>query len=157
MPTVPVVIVNARISSRAAERMVLISAVSLSKPMFLGQTEVNRVYYIPFLTHTHQEVLRLDVAMDDVLGMDILDPTDGLVGNEKDSLERESSVAVIEQVFERWAQNLVDEHKVFTLISRPEDVRDSYTAGESFVLVAFVLEKLIIILQVSKLHGDFVA
>lgn len=128
MPTLPVVIVDARVSSRAAKQMFLISAVLLSKPMFFSQTEVDSVYYIPFLTNTHQEVGRLDVAMEDVFGMDILDSRDGLVGDEEDSLERELSVAVIEQIFERWAEKLVDEHKVFTLLSEPEDVRDSYSA-----------------------------
>jgi hypothetical protein len=137
--------------------MLLISAVLLSKPMFFSQTEVNSVYYIPFPTNTHQEVVRLDVAMEDVFGMEILDSRDGLIGDEEDSLERELSVAVIEQIFERWAEKLVDEHKVFTLLSEPEDVRDSYSAGEGFVLVSFVLESLIIFPLVSKLHGDLVA
>lgn len=148
-------VVDARVSSCTAKRMVLISAASLGKPVFLGQTKVDSVYYVPSSANAHQEVARLDVAMEDVFGMDILDSRDGLVGNEEDGLERELSVAVIKQILEGWAEKLVDKHIVFALLPEPEDVRDSHSAGERLVRVILALEGLIVISHVGQLQGDF--
>ena len=41
--------------------------------------------------HSHEEVVWLDVSVDEVLGVDVLDPGDELVGQEQDSLETEPS------------------------------------------------------------------
>jgi hypothetical protein len=55
------------------------------------------------LADAHQEVVGLDVSVDEVSGVDVLDSRDELVGEEQDRLERELSVAEVEEVFERWA------------------------------------------------------
>jgi hypothetical protein len=87
--------------------------------------------------------------MKDAFGMDILDPRNDLVGNEQDSLEREFLVAVIEQIFEGWAEKLVDKHIVFTLLPEPQDMRNSHAAGERLVSAILILESLIVIVYVG--------
>ncbi len=44
--------------------------------ILLGQTKVNYVDQISFLSQTHQEVVRLHVSVNEVLGMDVLNPAD---------------------------------------------------------------------------------
>ena len=43
--------------------------------ILLGQAKVNDVHQIAFLPQTHEEIVRLDITMNEVLGMDIFDST----------------------------------------------------------------------------------
>ena len=52
----------------------------LSISAFRSQAQVGHINLIPVLLYTHQKVLRLDVSMNDALGMDVLQTTDELVG-----------------------------------------------------------------------------
>jgi len=67
--------------------------------VFLCQPKVNDVYHISKLASSHQEILRLDVAMDVRFAVDVFDPRDELVGKQQNGLQRELSVAKVEQVF----------------------------------------------------------
>ncbi len=40
--------------------------------------------------NSHEEVVWLDVPVDEVLGVDVFDPGDQLIGKQEDSLEAES-------------------------------------------------------------------
>lgn len=44
--------------------------------IFLGQAKVNDVDQVSFLAQSHQEIVRLHVSVDEVLGVDVLDTTD---------------------------------------------------------------------------------
>ena len=44
--------------------------------VLLGQAEVDDVDQVALLPQTHEEVVRLHVSVDEVLGVDVLDPTD---------------------------------------------------------------------------------
>ena len=44
--------------------------------ILLGQAKVNDVDQVPFLPQAHEKVVRFDITMDEVLGMDILNSTD---------------------------------------------------------------------------------
>lgn len=43
--------------------------------VLLGQPKVNDVHQVAFLAESHQEVVRLYISMDEVLGMDVLNAT----------------------------------------------------------------------------------
>ena len=43
--------------------------------ILLGQAKVNDVDQVPFLPQAHEKIVRLDITMDEVLGMDVLNST----------------------------------------------------------------------------------
>lgn len=43
--------------------------------VLLGQSKVNDVHQVTLLTKPHQEVVRLDISMDKILGVDVLNAT----------------------------------------------------------------------------------
>ena len=67
---------------------------------FRGEAQIRHINQIPLLPHTHQEILRLDVSMDDALGMDIFETVEELVDEHQRSLEREFATAEVEKVFQ---------------------------------------------------------
>ena len=50
--------------------------VGLRVPVFLGETEVDDIDLVATLSDSHQKVVRLDVAVDEVTRMDVLDARD---------------------------------------------------------------------------------
>lgn len=48
--------------------------------VFLCKAKVDHVYHISELVGSHQEVLWLDIAMDEGLGVEIIDARDQLIG-----------------------------------------------------------------------------
>jgi len=58
--------------------------------------------------------------------MDVFDSRNRLVGNEEDGLEREFSVAVVEQILQRRAEEVVDQHVEVTFLSEPPDLGYSH-------------------------------
>ena len=56
--------------------------VSLGITVLLGQTKVDDVDLVSALANAHEEVVRLDITVDEGLGVDVLDAGDELVGKE---------------------------------------------------------------------------
>lgn len=73
----------------------------LGVSVFLGKTKIDDVDLVAALSDAHQEVVRLDITVDEVSGVDVLDTRDELIGKEKDGLQAELAVAKVEQVFKR--------------------------------------------------------
>lgn len=55
--------------------------------VFLGQAEVDDVDQVALLAEPHQEVVRLHVSVDEVLGVDVFNPTDLGHGGEEQDLD----------------------------------------------------------------------
>jgi len=68
------------------------------------------------LLHTHQEVLRLNISMDDALGMDILQTIDELLGEHKHGFKRELTAAEVKKVFQTRAQKFKHHHVILRLV-----------------------------------------
>ena len=67
-----------------------------------GKTEVDYIHAILcLLSATDKEVVRLDVAVDYALLVDLLDALDHLDGDQQDRLQVELALAGLEEVFER--------------------------------------------------------
>ena len=113
--------------------------VRLRIPVLLRQTKVNNIDLVPSLANAHQEVVWLDVTVDEALRVDVLDAGNELVGEEEDGLERELAVAEVEEVFERWAEQVEHHSVVVTFRAEPSYERDANTAGEGLVDAGFVL------------------
>ena len=81
-------VVDACVPSGTAQRETFRILATLGIGELLGEAKINRVEGISLPTDPHQEVIRLDIAMEEALRMDVLDSRDGLVGDEEDGLER---------------------------------------------------------------------
>ena len=95
-------------------------------PVFLRQTEVYQEELVAVPSDAHQEVVRLDVAVDEVLVVHVLDPPDHLVGQHEDGLHGEPPGAEVEEVLEAWSQEVHHQHVVVAFNTKPPDVRDSH-------------------------------
>jgi hypothetical protein len=73
---------------------------SLRVAVLLGKTEIDHVDLVSTLSNPHQEVIRLDITVDERFGVDVLDSGDELIGQQQNSLERELSVAEVEEILE---------------------------------------------------------
>ena len=113
--------------------------VSLGVTVLLGQTEIDHVDLVTTLANTHQEVVRLDITVDEGLGVDILDAGDELIGEEQHRLEREFAVAKVEKVLQGGAEQIQDHGIVIALGAEPADERDTDTAGERLVNTGLIL------------------
>jgi hypothetical protein len=52
-------------------------------PVLLGKTKINDVDLVPTLANAHEEVIGFDIAVEERLGVDVLDPGQVLVGQNK--------------------------------------------------------------------------
>lgn len=95
--------VDAGVTSSTRQVLVLTVGnveVGLGVTILLGQPEINDIDLIPTLSDAHEEIVRFDVTVDERFGVDVLDARDELVGQEQDRLQREFTVAEVEQIFQ---------------------------------------------------------
>lgn len=152
--------VDGSIPSRAGQVLVLSVRdveMGLRVAVFLGQTKVNDVDLVASLADAHEEVVGLDIAVDERLGMDVLDSGDELVGQEEHRLQRELAVAEVEEVLEAGPEEIQDHRIVVTFRAKPADKGDANSTGEGLVDAGFVLELGMLGLDALELDGDLLA
>lgn len=143
--TAAVVIVDTRKEACAAELEALVRTFLSVFESVLGRAKINNVDDVALGTGSHKEILGLDIAMEQVLGVDVLESRKELVGDQEDSPERKGPVAVVEQVLKVGAKEVHDEDVEVILIAEPPDTRDSHTPGQRrvrFLLVAEIIRVL---------------
>jgi hypothetical protein len=91
----------------------------LGVTVLLGQTEIDNVDLVTTLSDAHEEVVRLDITVDEGLGVDVLDTRDELICEEQGSLQRELAVAEVEQVLQTRSEEIQNHGIVVTLGSEP--------------------------------------
>jgi hypothetical protein len=114
--------------------------VSLGVTVLLSQTKIDDIDLVATLSDAHKEVIRLDVAMDEGLGVDIFDPGDELIGKEEDSLQRELAVAKVEEVFQTGAKQVQDHGIVVTFSSKPANEGNPNATSQRFVDASLIFE-----------------
>ena len=97
-------------------------------PVFLRQPKVYQEELVAVPPNPHQEVVWLDVAVDEVLVVDILDPPDHLVGQHEDGLHGEPPGAEVEEVLKAWAKEVHNKHIVVPLLPIPTYVWYPYSS-----------------------------
>jgi hypothetical protein len=128
--------------------------VSLWVTILLSQSEVNDIDLVAALADTHQEVVRLDIAVDEGLGVDVLDTGDELVGEEENGLQRELAIAEVEQILQARSEEIEDHSIVVTLSSEPADEGDADTSSEGLVNTGLIFELGVLGLDTLKLDGN---
>lgn len=125
--------------------------------IFLGETKVDDVNLVAPLADAHEEVVGLDVAVDERLGMDVLNARNQLIGEEEDGLQGEFAVAEVEKILETGAEEIEDHGIVVTLGAEPADKGDSNTAGERLVHASFILKLGVLGFDALELDGNFLS
>jgi len=148
--------VNAGVARRA--RQVLVLAVlyvlpSVRVAVLLREAEVDDEQLVAVPADAHDEVVRLDVAVDKVLAVYVLDAADHLVRQHEHSLHREAPRAEIKEIFETGPEQLHDEHAVVTNLAKPAYVRDADAALEDLVQLAFIKQLRMSRFYWLQLHG----
>lgn len=122
--------------------------------VLLGQTKVNDIDLVATLADTHQEVVGLDVTVNEGLGVDVLDAGDELVGQEKYSLERELSVAKVEEIFQTGTEEVENHGIVIALGSKPADKWDANATGKGLVDASLIFKLGVLGLDALELDGN---
>ena len=131
--------------------------VRLRVAVLLGQAKVNYVDLVASLANAHEEIVGLDVAVDEGLGMDVLDAGDELVGEEQNRLQGELAVAEVEEVLQAGPEEVENHGIVVTFRTKPADERNSDATGERLVDAGFIFELRMLGLDALELDGDLLS
>jgi hypothetical protein len=131
--------------------------VRLGVTVLLGQTKIDHVDLVAALANAHEKVVRLDITVDEGLGVDVLDAGDELVSEQEDRLERELAVAEVEQVLQARAEKVQNHGIVVALGTKPADEGDADAAGEGLVDAGLILKLGVLSLDALQLDGNLLA
>ena len=152
--------VNRGIAGSTSEVLVLSVRdveVCLWVTILLGQSEINYIDLVAALANAHEEVVRLDVTVDERLGVNVLDAGDELVGKQKNRLQRELAVAEVEEIFEGGAEQIENHGVVITLGTKPTHEGNTDTAGERLVDASLILKLGMLGLNAFELDSNLLA
>jgi hypothetical protein len=95
--------------------------------VLLGHAEINNVDNVGGFAvwPSDQEVIRLDIAVDEVLLVDSLHAGQHLLGDHDDSLDREATSAVVEEILERRTEQVNDKNVVEAFLAKVIDIGDA--------------------------------
>ena len=129
--------------------------VGLRVTVFLGQSEIDNIDLVTTLADAHEEVVGLDIAVNEGLGVNVLNARDELISEKENSLQGELSVAEVEKILQTGAEEIENHSIVVTLGSEPADKWDPDTTSEGFVNTGLIFELGMLGLDGLKLDGDF--
>ena len=131
--------------------------VGLRVAVFFSKAKVDNVDLVTSLADAHQKVVWFDVAVDERLGVNVLDAGNKLIGQQEDRLEREFAVAKVEQVFEAGSEQVKDHGIVVTLGSEPANKWNPDAAGERLVNARLIFELRMLGLNTLELDSNLLA
>ena len=126
----------------------------LGVAVLLGETKIDAMDLVRLLADADEEIIRLDIAMDEILGVDVFDTVDHLIRQHQHGLERELAIAEVEQILKRRSQKIDNHHVVIALDTIPMNVRNANTAREDLVELGLVQQLRMLRLDTLKLDGD---
>jgi hypothetical protein len=105
-----------------------------------GKAEVDHVNNVLLLANADQEVVRLDVAVQKSLLVDIFDALEHLNRNHQHSLQAELSVTELKQVFERRPKEIHHEHVIFLVRTVVVHTRNSASTLKQPIQFRLIVE-----------------
>jgi len=126
-------------------------------PELLGQAEVNDVHQVALLAETHEKVVRLNVAVDEVPRVDVVDAGDHLVRQQQNRLQREAARAKVEEVLQRGSEQLHHHHIVVALAAAPYYARYAYAALHRLVELGLDVQLGVLGADALQLDGHLLA
>lgn len=91
----------------------------------LGESEIDDVDPAWIPSGAHEKVIGLNIAVDEHAAVDVLQPLQHLVRHQQDCLEIELSVALGENILERWPEQLHHHEIVLALRCAQEIMRQA--------------------------------
>ena len=128
--------------------------VGLGVTVFLGQTEIDDIDLVAALADAHEEVVRLDITVDEGLGVDVLDAGDELIGQQENGLQGELAVAEVEEILQAGSEEIKNHGIVVTLGTEPADKGDTDTTSERLVDTGLIFKLGVLGLDRLKLDGN---
>ena len=116
------------------------TGIDLSSKAFRREAQIRHINQIPLLPHTYQEILRLDVSMNDALGMDIFETVKELVDEHQHSLEREFATAEVKKIFQTRPQKIKHHSIIFTLRLISVDAWNTDTTRKGSIGISFAFQ-----------------
>ena len=93
------------------------------------------------LTNPHEEVVGFNVAMNEVLVVNVLESSDHLVSQHEDGFEGETTTAEVEEILQTRSKQIHHKDVVVALVlTKPPDLGDSHSSRQDAVDLAFVEE-----------------
>ena len=89
--------------------------------------------------------------------MDILDPRDQLICQEKNGLQGEPAIAEVEEILQGGAKQVQNHGIILTLGADPTDERDTYTTSNRPVHAGLVFQLRVPRLDGLEFEGKFLA
>ena len=99
--------------------------VGLGVPVLLGETEIDNVDLVATLADAHEEVVRLDITVDEVLLVNGLHAGQHLLGNHDNGLDGESAIAVVEEILQGRTKQVNDKNVVEAFLAKVIDIGDA--------------------------------
>ena len=124
---------------------------------FRGKSQIGDIHLVSRPSRTHQEILWLDVAMNDGLGVDKFKTLEKLVCKHQDRLEGEPVTAKIEKVLQTWSQKIEDHGLVFALKQTIVNAWNADSARKRSVGIGFKFEERGFNRDVFEFDGDLFA
>lgn len=109
--------------------------------VFRGKAHIGDIHLVATPPHTHQEILRLNVAMDDVFGVNIFETMEKLVGKHQHRLEGEPATTKIEEVLQARPQKIEHHNIIFAFEKTIVNVWNTDTASERSIDIDFSFEE----------------
>lgn len=130
---------------------------SLGVTVLLGETKVDHIDLVAALADAHEEVVGLNIAVNERLGMDVLNSRDELIGQEKDRLQGELPVAEVKEILQTGTQEVQDHGIVITFGTKPADEGNTDATSQGLVDTGLVLELRVLGLDTLKLDGNLLS
>jgi hypothetical protein len=80
--------------------------VGLRITILLSQTEIDYINLVAPLANAHKEVIRLDIAVEERLRVNVLNAGDELIGKEENYFQRELAITEVEEILEARSKEI---------------------------------------------------
>ena len=122
--------------------------------VLLGQTKINDIDLVAALADAHEEVVRLDITVDEGLGVDVFNAGNELIGEQKNCLQGELAVAKVKEILQAGSEKVENHGIIVTLGAEPADKWDADTTSKGLVDTGFIFELWMFSLNALKLDGN---
>ena len=122
--------------------------------VLLGQTKINDIDLVAALADAHEEVVRLDITVDEGLGVDVFNAGNELIGEQKNCLQGELAVAKVKEILQAGSEKVENHGIIVTLGAEPADKWDADTTSQGLVDTGFIFELWMFGLNALKLDGN---
>jgi hypothetical protein len=99
--------------------------VSVRVTVLLCKTKINDIDLMATLANAHEEVVRLNITVNDRLGMNVLNTGNELIGKQKNRFQRELPVAEVEEILQARSKEIKNHGIVPKVGSIPMDRGDA--------------------------------